>query len=100
MNRLSDIYAKVISKENLYRAAYMASRGRRYKDAAADFNFCLEQEINCLWEELSAKTYCHGKYRTFVIYEPKATEGPNTRFFGPCWGLRMTRVWCRFAPSE
>lgn len=71
MGRVSNIYSKVISKENLYRAAYMASRGRRYKDAAADFNFCLEREINCLWEELSAKTYCHGKYRTFVIYEPK-----------------------------
>lgn len=49
----------------------MASRGRRYKDAAADFNFFLEQEIDCLEKELSTKTYCHGKYRTFTIYEPK-----------------------------
>ena len=71
MNKINNVYSKVISKENLYRAAYMASRGRRYKDAAADFNFFLEQEIDCLEKELSSKTYCHGKYRTFTIYEPK-----------------------------
>lgn len=71
MDKITNIYSKVISKENLYQAAYMASKGRRYKDTAADFNFCLEREIDCLWRELSKKTYCHGKYRTFVIYEPK-----------------------------
>jgi len=71
MNRISDIYSKIVSKENLYRAAYTASRGRRYKAAAANFNFFLEQEIDSLWKELSTKTYRHGKYRTFTIYEPK-----------------------------
>ncbi len=74
MNRISDIYSKIVSKENLYRAAYTASRGRRYKAAAANFNFFLEQEIDSLWKELSTKTYRHGKYRTFTIYEPKERE--------------------------
>lgn len=71
MKKIRGIYSEVISKENLYRAAYMASRGRRYRDSTADFNFSLEEEIGRLYEELSAKTYRHGKYRLFTIYDPK-----------------------------
>jgi len=71
MRKIDNIYPKIISKENLYRSAYMAARGRRYRDTTADFNFCLEEEIGKLHEELSAKTYRHGKYRLFSIYEPK-----------------------------
>ncbi len=71
MKKIRGIYAKIISKENLYRAAYMASRGRRYRDTTADFNFSLEEEIGRLHEELSNKTYRHGRYRLFRIYDPK-----------------------------
>jgi len=74
MNKINNIYSKIVSKENLYRAAYMASKGKRYKNAAADFNFSLEKEIGVLCEKLSTKTYRHGKYRTFTIYEPKERE--------------------------
>jgi len=44
--KIKNIYPKIISKENLYRSAYMASRGRRYKDSTADFNFLLEEQID------------------------------------------------------
>ncbi len=71
MKKLSDIYPAVIAKENLYQSAYMASRGRRYRDTTADFNFSLEREIDRLHKELLNKTYCHGKYRLFTIYDPK-----------------------------
>lgn len=71
MKKIRDIYPKIIAKENLYHAAYMAARGRRYRDTTADFNFCLEEEIDKLHKELLAKTYRHGKYRSFNIYEPK-----------------------------
>ena len=49
----------------------MAAKGRRYRDTTADFNFRLEEEIDRLHKELSAKTYRHGTYRLFTIYEPK-----------------------------
>jgi len=71
MNKISNIYPKIIAKENLYCSAYMAARGRRYRDAVADFNFRLEDEIDKLHKELVAKTYRHGRYRLFSIYEPK-----------------------------
>lgn len=71
MKKICNIYSKIISKENLYAAAYMAARGRRYRDTSADFNFHLEEEIDRLHRELSTKTYRHGKYRLFTIYEPK-----------------------------
>ena len=69
--RIDNIYAKIISKENLYRSAHLAARGRRYKDAAADFSFHLEREVQALHRELAGKTYRHGKYRTFTIFDPK-----------------------------
>lgn len=71
MKKIRSIYHKVISKENLYRSAYMAAKGRRYRDTTADFNFRLEEEIDCLYRELSTKSYRHGKYRLFTVYEPK-----------------------------
>jgi len=69
--KINNIYSKIISKENLYRSAYMASKGRRYRDSTADFNFSLEEEIGRLHKELLTKTYRHGKYRLFTIYDPK-----------------------------
>lgn len=71
MIKIEGIYNIIISKENLYRAAYMASRGRRYRDTVADFNFCLEDEIERLHRELASKTYRHGRYRVFRVYDPK-----------------------------
>jgi retron-type reverse transcriptase len=71
VKKISNIYPAIIAKENLYQSAYMASRGRRYRDTTADFNFSLEEEIGRLHKELLSKTYCHGKYRLFTIYDPK-----------------------------
>ncbi len=69
--KINNIYTEIISKENLYRSACMASKGRRYRDTTADFNFHLEEEVEKLHRELADKTYHHGKYRTFTIYDPK-----------------------------
>jgi len=71
MEKLKDVYKKVISKENLYRSAHAAARGRRYTDSVSDFNFRLEEELDILHGELARKTYVHGRYRVFSIYEPK-----------------------------
>ena len=71
MKKIRNIYQEIISKENLYCSAHMASKGRRYRDTVADFNFLLEEEVERLHGELAEKTYCHGKYRLFSVYEPK-----------------------------
>ena len=71
MKKIKNIYNIIISRENLYRSSYMASKCRRYTDSVADFNFHLEEGIDCLHQELLTKTYRHGKYRLFTIYEPK-----------------------------
>jgi retron-type reverse transcriptase len=71
MKRLTGLYPQISSKENLYRSAHMAARGRRYRDTTADFNFHLEEEVEVLHRELTGKTYRHGKYRVFTIRDPK-----------------------------
>jgi len=74
MKKIDYVYSKIIAKENLYRSAYMAAKGRRYRDTTADFNFNLEEEIRRLHKELTMKTYRHGKYRTFTIRDPKTRQ--------------------------
>jgi RNA-directed DNA polymerase len=71
MPKISGIYQKIVSKENIYHAAYMAARARRYNDSVAEFNFHLEEEIDKIYGELREKTYNHGKYRVFTVYDPK-----------------------------
>ena len=71
VQKLTDLYSQIASKENLYRSAHRAALGRRYRDSAADFKFHLEEEVETLHGELTGKTYRHGKYRMFTIYDPK-----------------------------
>lgn len=71
MKKLAGLYRQIVSKENLYRCAYMAARSRRYRDSVADFNFLLEEEVEKLHKELTDGTYRHGKYRVFNVYDPK-----------------------------
>ena len=71
MKKINNVYPEIISRENLYRSAHLAARGRRYGDAVADFNFNLEEEMGALHRELADKTYRHRKYRMFTIYDPK-----------------------------
>ena len=55
-------------------AAEDARRGKRFRPAAARFFFHLERELERLHEELAAKTYRPGPYRTFTIYEGKKRQ--------------------------
>jgi len=71
MKKIRNIYQNIVSKENLYSAAYSAAKGKRYRDKVADFNFHIEEEIDNLHKDLLRKTYRHGKYRLFTVYEPK-----------------------------
>jgi retron-type reverse transcriptase len=65
------LYEQIISFQNLLKASKLAQRGKRFKDSTARFNFYLENELWRLHQELAEKRYEPGRYRHFVIYEPK-----------------------------
>ncbi len=57
--------------DNLTLAYRTASRGKRGRQATAQFEFLLGDHLIELQEQLENKTYQPGKYRSFYIHEPK-----------------------------
>jgi hypothetical protein len=68
MKRYGNLWEGMIAFESLLRAAERARRGKRRRPAAARFFFNLESELWRLHDELAAKTYRPGPYRTFLIH--------------------------------
>ena len=71
MRRYKNLWADVISFENLYLAFRKASREKRVQPNVAAFEFDLEFNLAQLQEELEEKTYCPGGYDSFYIRDPK-----------------------------
>jgi len=71
MKRIGNLYPQICSFENVLLAAKKAQRCKRYRDDVLAFNHELEVDLARIQEELAAKTYAFGPYKTFVIYEPK-----------------------------
>ncbi len=71
MRKIENIYKTIVSKENLYKAAYKAARCKRYNPSVSDFLFEEEKKIDMLYKKLADMTYRHGKYKTFMITDPK-----------------------------
>jgi hypothetical protein len=71
MKRIGNLWPALIDLDNLLTAAERARKGKRYRPPVARFHFHLERELCLLHEELAAKTYRPGPYRTFYVYEPK-----------------------------
>ncbi|MBF0106323.1 MAG: group II intron reverse transcriptase domain-containing protein [Deltaproteobacteria bacterium] len=65
------MFEKIVSFENLLLAAKFARRGKRQKYATARFNLDLECELWRLQNELVTKSWRHGGYHNFKIFEPK-----------------------------
>jgi retron-type reverse transcriptase len=74
MKRRGDLWEKIISFENLLRAADTAKKSKRFRPDVAAFHFNQEREIRRLRDELTAKTYQPGPYRSFIIHEPKERQ--------------------------
>jgi RNA-directed DNA polymerase len=74
MERQGNLWNRMITFENLLRAAHAAARGKRFKPGVARFVFHLERELLRLHDELAAKTYRPCPYRTFTIYEGKPRQ--------------------------
>lgn len=71
MKRHKNLWARVVSLENLMAAAREAMRGKRRRPAGAGFFSEWEKECVQLREELEEGSYRPGAYRYFMIYEPK-----------------------------
>ncbi|MGH7495211.1 MAG: reverse transcriptase domain-containing protein [bacterium] len=71
MKTHTDLYANICSFENLLAAAKQAQRGKRFQENVGRFNANLEYELVGLQRELHDKTYQPGRYREFIIFEPK-----------------------------
>lgn len=71
MKRFGNLYLEICAFGNILRAAKKAQRCKRYRHDVLAFNHELESHLIRLQEELLAKTYRPGAYKTFVIYEPK-----------------------------
>ncbi len=69
-----NLYPLIYAFNNLYLAYVKARRGKRYQPEVVRFGADLERELMQLYRELAYRTYRTGKYRTFVIYEPKRRE--------------------------
>ncbi len=74
MKRHGNLWPQVISFERLLHAAEEARKGKRFRPAVAAFHFDQERALWKLHEELAAKTYRPGEYRSFFIYEPKKRQ--------------------------
>lgn len=68
---MGTLFQRITSFPNLVQAARLAGRGKRFRPNVAAFGLNLEEELHRLQQELIARTYRPGPYRTFVIREKK-----------------------------
>lgn len=71
MKRITNIWAQLVSFENLLLAYRNARRGKRNRSPVAEFGLNLEHELLRLQRELRAGSYRPGEYRLFTIYDRK-----------------------------
>jgi len=71
MKRYGNLFQKIVSFENLIKAAYRAFRGKRHKAVVRWFYFYYEYQLLRLKRELISKTYVPSPLRHFLIRDPK-----------------------------
>lgn len=71
MKTWNHLYDQICSFGNLWSAALSAEREKRFEDAVGRFRTQREAEILRLRDELTAKTWQPGTYRTWMITCPK-----------------------------
>lgn len=68
---MGTLFNKIVAFPNLMLAAKRASKGKRFRPNVAQFTLQLEEELHNLSQELQARTYQPGPYRTFTLREKK-----------------------------
>lgn len=74
MKTYKNLFKEVCSFEKLYDAYLKARRGKTHRGEVAKFTYNLEGELLKLQNELENQSYETGRYRNFVIFEPKRRE--------------------------
>lgn len=74
MKTYKNLFQKACTFRNLYNGYLKARKGKHDKPEVAKFTYNLERELFILEKELKRGTYKTGRYRKFVIFEPKRRE--------------------------
>src|SRR3990167_4017076 len=74
MKRYKHLFEVVSSSEALFRAWDRFKKDKRNKEDVLRFEMSLEQNIFALQRSLRDKTYKHGAYEGFRVYDPKLRE--------------------------
>ena len=61
----------MISPEHLFNAWKLFRKGKRKRRDVQEFERHVEENIFKLHRELKTKTYKHGSYHSFFVYDPK-----------------------------
>jgi RNA-directed DNA polymerase len=71
MKTHKNLFQEVCEFKNLYNAYLKARKGKNNIAEVLEFTYNLENELLKLQYELRSQTYKTGKYRHFIIFEPK-----------------------------
>lgn len=71
MKTYNNLFNKIISFENLHKSYIKARKGKKFNNDVLNFSANLEQNLIKLHYLLKNQTYSTGKYKVFIINEPK-----------------------------
>jgi len=71
VKRYNNLWSQITNWSNLFFAARLAQKGKRFRLNVLEFNYNLEGELFKLQSQLVNKTYQPGQYKNFYIYESK-----------------------------
>lgn len=72
--RHKNLIGKIIAWDNLLKAHHLARRGKRNRADVVEFESCLWENLAALQMEMLWGSYQPGRYRAFMIREPKLRE--------------------------
>lgn len=71
MKTFNNLYEKIYDFDNLFAAYKMARKNKRFKDEVMQFTLQLEDNLIEIHNELVYESYQPGRYREFLVREPK-----------------------------
>jgi hypothetical protein len=84
MKRAGNLFERIVERENLRLAYYKALRGKRRQLEVRQFSDHLEAELAAMAEQVRAGTYPLGRFRQFIVFDPK-----ERLITAPCFAERV-----------
>lgn len=85
---IRNVFYPALTYENLMQAHLHSRKGKLNRTAVIKFNLKQEEYIMWLCEALRNKTYKHGGYKTFYVFEPKVRKVETSRYLD-----RVVHTW-------